>query len=294
MRKTFKHSEATKQKIRDTLKKKWAEDSEYQAKMRRGQGTDKLGHSTREKISKSLKEKWQDPKFREKMISSMKSRRSHSIQRSISQREKISESMKKKWQDGDYRKKTILGMEKYRERLPPRERISDNVTSKPKTVQHVNINATVALPMIPMKSSNKKKRVTRNSSISSTSINIKTAKKKLKKKKLKKKKAVKKKKTRTGKDDSKSSTSEQSDGKSENLKDDGDISRMREERRDLYDLLYGDDVEKLEREESCLTNNEKDLNIDPEVQAKIYISGATRFLNDENLDEFDPYNLDDY
>jgi len=34
-------------------------------------------------------------------------------------------------------------------------------------------------------------------------------------------------------------------GKSKEKKDDRDVSRMREERRDLFDLLYGDEPEEI-------------------------------------------------
>ena len=49
---------------------------------------------------------------------------------------------------------------------------------------------------------------------------------------------------------------------------DGSINRLREERRDLYDLLYGDD-----------SSGSEDALMD---------------LGDENLDTFDPYGLDDF
>ena len=46
------------------------------------------------------------------------------------------------------------------------------------------------------------------------------------------------------------------------------IQRLREERRDLYDLLYGEEEEE-------------------------YVSGDGP-ADDENLDTFDPYGLDDF
>ena len=56
---------------------------------------------------------------------------------------------------------------------------------------------------------------------------------------------------------------------------DGSVNRLREERRDLFDLLYGDD------------DNENSV----EAQSN---KAAMFALGDEDLDSFDPYGLDDY
>jgi hypothetical protein len=52
----------------------------------------------------------------------------------------------------------------------------------------------------------------------------------------------------------------------------GSVERLRDERRDLYDLLYGDD------DESPTADN---------VMANLP-------MGDDNLDSFDPYGLDDF
>ena len=55
---------------------------------------------------------------------------------------------------------------------------------------------------------------------------------------------------------------------------DGSVSRLREERRDLFDLLYGDEYDE-----------------DDEATS---ISKTSFSLGDEDLDSFDPYGLEDY
>lgn len=59
---------------------------------------------------------------------------------------------------------------------------------------------------------------------------------------------------------------------------------MREERRDLFDLLYGD---------------EDDMNDDDDGDTGKLLSDSSPdrvdiLLGDEDLDAFDPYGLDDY
>lgn len=67
----------------------------------------------------------------------------------------------------------------------------------------------------------------------------------------------------------------------------GSVNRLREERRDLFDLLYGDeqfdDTDDVDGEDS-------DANVDSLLDRL-----PSRFdLGDEDLDSFDPYGLDDY
>ena len=85
------------------------------------------------------------------------------------------------------------------------------------------------------------------------------------------------------------------DGKiSKEMKDDGDISRMREERRDLYDLLYGDEPDHL-----AFDDTEKDFapvvtdSLSQSTNPTMSFFGGADLLDDENLDDFDPYGLDD-
>ena len=60
---------------------------------------------------------------------------------------------------------------------------------------------------------------------------------------------------------------------------DGSVNRLREERRDLFDLLYGD---------------EDDVKKDTDGDEDYMLSQSSSRLGDEDLDTFDPYGLDDY
>lgn len=255
--------------------------------------------SARQKISSTLKEKWKDPEFREKMLKSMKGRKSSSNATSAKSREKISLAMKKKWQDAEYRKKTMKGMEKYRDSLPPR---AEKPKPKPKPATTTND----VMAVTPMKKSKvkKKKRAAKSTVVvSSATAGVKKKKKKAAKKKAKKStvKAVAKAKKKGPKPVAEKESKAL-------LKDDGDISRMREERRDLYDLLYGDegdlgDDEEVESDESLPgvldldmlgqeTFDDPSKKDEPKGLSSFFTGTAN--LDDENLDEFDPYNLDDY
>jgi len=313
-RKGFTHSEETKEKIRISLKKKWAEDPEYQAKMKKtGQKTNTL--SARQKISQTLKQKWQDPEFRLKMINSMKGRKtSSSVESNRAQREKISAAMKKKWQDRNYRQKAIMGMERYRDSLPPRP-----TKTKPTVRKNGSsgINEGKIVPVTPMKESKQMKPLTSIQSKMKVASVVdggltKTIKKtkSVKKKKIIKTAAV------------QSETVKDVIGPPKNVKDTsfhdsvnhGDISKMKEERRDLYDLLYGDDYDDINHDDGNINfgkiNGESsdggfELDYLEEDGNHISTSGPVTtsmspffttnvHLDDEDLDDFDPYNLDDY
>ena len=259
---------------------------------------------SRQKISKTLKEKWKDPEFRKKMMKSMENRKTKTGSTSKAQREKISAAMKKKWQDEDYRNRTMKGMENYRKTLPPRPARKQ----KPKLMKTVS-TANEIVAVAPMKKLKKKARIARANKVKVSSLTAGV--KKTKKKKTAKKKRVAKKSNVTlaktaKKKDGPSVVKETSKGK---LKDDGDISRMREERRDLYDLLYGDDgasddnMDKVE--EPSFTPGVLDIDVqinhdnnnvhdeDGPKGLSSFFTGAAD-LDDDNLDDFDPYNLDDY
>merc|ERR1712176_154701 len=65
---------------------------------------------------------------------------------------------------------------------------------------------------------------------------------------------------------------------------DGSVSRLREERRDLFDLLYGDEADMNDNDGDDLGNFLLDSS-----STKVDI-----LLGDEDLDTFDTYGLDDY
>eukprot|EP00559_Dactyliosolen_fragilissimus_P004205 CAMPEP_0184865662 /NCGR_PEP_ID=MMETSP0580-20130426/18782_1 /TAXON_ID=1118495 /ORGANISM="Dactyliosolen fragilissimus" /LENGTH=510 /DNA_ID=CAMNT_0027364949 /DNA_START=586 /DNA_END=2115 /DNA_ORIENTATION=- len=255
-RKGFKHSEETKEKIRASLKKKWAEDVEYKEKMKSSY-TKSSTNSVRQKIANTLKEKWKDPKFKAYMMEKMKSRKkTNGISHDRDRREKISEAMKKKWQDLEYRRKAIQAMEKRRDELPkrpqaPRSRTKTASSSiKSKTGKVTNTMSGVTAVQ-PVKVKKRKMRTGKKSSRNTTAVSVNGT--DASPTKTKKKRSKKMKKSSTGaevklaseltKNQSKKAQPKDSHNEKKECGKDGDISRLREERRDLYDLLYGDEVE---------------------------------------------------
>jgi len=276
-RKGFTHSDETKQKIRESLKKKWAEDPEYQKKMRE---TSKNINSisSRQKISKTLKEKWQDPEFREKMLTAMRENKKKASSISISQRQKISEAMKKKWQNADYRKKALQGMEAYREALPPRPPKKKKITSK--EAETIKLDDVFAVtPMGKGKKKKKKSKVTVSDGKAPTAKNPK--------RKRKKKSTVTLAKQADPQSQNPKSQKRKVAAKKIEFNNDGDISQMREERRDLYDLLYGDDTE------ATFSPIVPDPLSEQGKSSTAFLAGGSE-LDDENLDDFDPYGLENF
>lgn len=243
--------------------------------------------SSRAKISKTLKEKWQDPEFREKMIKAMKStKRKSSPKTTQSQREKISAAMKKKWQNQEYRNKAMKGMEAYRESLPPKPK--RQVSKAASTIKIDNVSM-----VTPIKNTKTKRKTKSSVRVASTSA-AKKKKPKAKKKKKSKKSSVELAETATTQILPNNSSKSKSNGKTKEKKDDGDISRMREERRDLYDLLYGDEPEDLISDHN---HSHAPLLPDPLPESgssvMAFFGGGGMDLDDDNLDDFDPYGLDD-
>merc|ERR1712043_67213 len=91
-----------------------------------------------------------------------------------------------------------------------------------------------------------------------------------------------------------------------NENENGDISRLRDERRDLYDLLYGDEAEDVtDRSRSSHSgrvrneelNDGKYSYLDNPSSLSLSFSsffGGGENLDDGNLDNFDPYGLEDF
>jgi len=86
-------------------------------------------------------------------------------------------------------------------------------------------------------------------------------------------------------------------------KNDGDISVMREERRDLYDLLYGDEAESSDGSGDKMDSKFTSINLDDDDPGGMYDEGRYETsgsggvgsqLDDDNLDTFDPYGLEDF
>jgi len=200
--------------------------------------------------------------------------------------------MKKKWQDAEYRNKAMKGMEQYRESLPPKPKKKKKLVSKAaSTIQLDDVFA-----VTPMTAGTKTKRKRRSTSVKVGSTSAAKKKSKTKKKKKKKSSAVKLVKTANVMDEQSTSTKNGAkNGKSKEKNDDGDISRMREERRDLYDLLYGDEPGEivLEDEFESFSPVIPDPLSESSNPAMAFFGGGADMLDDENLDDFDPYGLDD-
>jgi hypothetical protein len=310
VRRGFKHTDETRAKISDSLRKRWAEDPEYRATMTEKVAAGNSDITIRQKISESLRKKWQEPEFRAEMMEKMSNRKSKAgSAHDQSHREKISAAIKSKWQDEEYRQKAMDGIAKRQDALsktrPLKPRASPGApvrASKTRvpTVAAVRAAAVTAaaaddapdfsfsppirgeglqlveprtIPREPKKRRGRKKG-TKNKPKPAVTKTVKVAPKQVV--------------TdsdgnqipaipstgesdKDGEDDTDSST-----GKKSTKKIDGSVSRLREERRDLYDLLYGDEDE---APASASSNSNAMANLP---------------LGDDNLDEFDPYGLDDF
>jgi len=241
-------------------------------------------------------------------------------QSSAKRRERISESIRKKWEDETYRRKTLKGMSAYRDTLPPKP-------AKPKkerTVRKKRVGATTAVGGRPIGRKKKvggakKKKVKRKSDeddddamiVMASAVSLVGQ---------EKRKAVAEEIKRNAEEDALKEeqkndgvTSELTEGsvvesakkekrdikiKKKGKKKDGDISVMREERRDLYDLLYGDEDEKKSSDGDDDDSGENDDNVDDQGDllgdSSTFLRGIAKQYDDENLDNFDPYGLEDF
>jgi len=255
-KKGFKHSEETKQKIRDSLRKRWANDPEYRARKEASARIANQGADARKRIANTLKKKWQDPEFRAYMMAKMAKRKKPTKPVDASHREKISLAMKKKWQDASYREKAVGGMKKkFSEN--PRPRTAPKRKKATKTKQKALKNNTYSV--MPESSAKPKKRVVRKTKLKTTGA---TATTKRKKTTSKKKMMVK---TPTKGADAapvieavkpitqpKKPLEDDADDSIEDGIVDGRVAQLRHERRDLYDLLYGDDDDAVGANEAAL------------------------------------------
>ena len=300
VRKGFTHTEETRRKISESLRKRWQNDEGFQKKMKESMNS---RQSSRKRISESLKKKWQDPEFRRDMMEKMAKRRSgkHSTSYDEEHRRKISEAMKLKWKDRSYREKTLSSIKKSAESRKvtastKKARTSSTAKTKRTSSAIEELKPLTATDISNRKSS--KKRVTRKRSATRS-----TAKKVINDDgeddgeddgnvtlvKVVNKSKVKGVMSSTNTSDSINISTEEkspSDTKKKKKKKekDGSVTRLREERRDLFDLLYGD---------------EDDMNDDDDDDMGKLLSDFSSntddiLLGDEDLDAFDPYGLDDY
>mmetsp|Transcript_88501 Transcript_88501/g.247532 ORF Transcript_88501/g.247532 Transcript_88501/m.247532 type:complete len:191 (+) Transcript_88501:2-574(+) len=172
-------------------------------------------------------------------------------------RDKISKAMKAKWQDADYREKTLNGIAKHSKSLNRKPR------STPTQPRGSAKEVQVMKPLAPGEAVQKVKKVRKKKQKSVTA------------KKDGSVKAV----------TSKSAGNSKVPAKKRAKEPDGSVNRLREERRDLFDLLYGD-----EQFSADSGAGNRDLPGNDQLDRT-----STRFdLGDEDLDSFDPYGLDDY
>jgi hypothetical protein len=260
VRRGFTHSDETKRKISEALKKRWSADSGYREKMTQTMKTTYSKEEIRKKVSVTLKKRWQDPKFREEMLEKMrKNRKSPKV--TSDYREKISNSMKAKWQDPEYREKTLNAIAKHHnESLDGKPRVR-----KPSKPRGSSKEVQMMKPLAPGESVPKVKRARKKKQKSVDALESDKSTKSLTTKAAVKVKDTEKKKAK---------------------EPDGSVDRLREERRDLFDLLYGD-----EQFDGDSDDSDDDL-LDDDPQDR---PSSTRFdLGDEDLDSYDPYGLDDY
>jgi len=282
IRKGFKHSEETKQKIRESLRRKWAEDSEYRELMtNKTVASGEVGLSVRKRISETLKKRWADPEFRSKMMKKIATRKPKDGKRNDEHRRKISEAMKRKWADETYRRRATEGMAKGRRSAGEIRAVA------PRTMKGAA-----------------KKTGGRGDLLALTPVKaVKPGKIKVKKKKSKKTSVKKKKRKSTGNLSAvKAMTSpgvKKTDTKVEEevIDEDGSISRLREERRDLYDLLYGDDDSDDDaggkgRPVSGSSDGGSGMLLSAGMMAGVSSNTMAALLgDDDDLDDFDPYGL---
>ncbi|KAL7541044.1 hypothetical protein ACHAXR_010585 [Thalassiosira sp. AJA248-18] len=289
VRRGFKHTEETKQKIRESLKRKWAEDDEYRELMtNKTVASGKVGRSVRKRISETLKKRWEDPEFRANMMEKFATRRaSTGTGRDDSHRKKISDAMKKKWMDEEYRRRATEGMAKGRESAA-RDLARKAIPLQP---QLPKSRPSTLKAMSPIRTAT----AIKSKSLSST------------KAKKKKKKAATKRKISTAtpvkpinKKSSSSPTTaikarkKPSKKEQEAQQPDGSISRLREERRDLYDLLYGDEDDDDNNGDS---SGDEDSDNNNGLSSGMMVAGASSnvmaalLADDDDLDDFDPYGL---
>jgi hypothetical protein len=324
VRRGFTHTEETKQKIRDSLKKRWAEDPEY--RQRQVEKATKVASEgdVRTRIGNTLKEKWKDPEFRSFMMEKISNRRKPEHQsHNEEHRQSISAAMKAKWQDPEYRAKAMEAMEKRRAERPPakprkprtdaqkaarqrREGLKPSVPRRKKKAPAIDSNGIAIVEPVTASTARKSRASTRRKSTPYNEASLEGAVEPLSSPVKKRRRAAPKKKSG---------------------EPDGSISRLREERRDLYDLLYGDDEDEdssekaaqaqqkqtmdaieLERKadtllskssvSSLLTPTQKAKTSDRRNTKSLQASPASPLssvfndVEDEDLDDFDPYGLE--
>jgi hypothetical protein len=279
VRRGFTHSDETKRRISESLRRRWATDESYRQAMTEKAQVINTQVGVRSRISQSLKEKWKDEEFRTTMIAKMSNRKSLEGETlDESHRKRISDAMKAKWQDKEYREKTLKSIALRKEanaklrppkppRAPSKPRKSSSRSRSPMGEVLRQLEPRTASqrlqPPAPKRPASKSKIITagtpsrkvakathktgnhsKATSEEADSLNSLAA------------------------NDGKEEVTESKKSRPGRKKTDGDVGQLKEDRRDLFDLLYGD--------EQSFTVNERILSA----------------FDDENLESFDPYGLD--
>lgn len=201
----------------------------------------------RKRISETLKKKWQDPEFRQYMLDKMATRNSNkNTQHSLSHRQKISDSMKRKWrEDEHYRNKAINGMTKVRgtvSRADANRKISQTMKLKWQDEHYralmikKNANSTVA----------RTKRAAANKAPPKRKATVTKAVKRTRAKATKVTKIKSKEMTIPSHQEVIIPPTTAKSLGIDVQEDQRRVTKLRQERRDLYDLLYGDDDEDMD------------------------------------------------
>jgi len=300
-RKGLKHSQATKDKISASLKAKWKYDEGYRENML-NKTVNRDNEQWRSRISATLKEKWKDSEFRTEMMKHFRKRHggtANGTEMTDEQRRKISEAMKARWRDDQYRAKAVDGMRKWRNEAgigqKKRKKKKKKIVA---TVLQVNGQDTTTAAVVKKK--------------------VKKVKKKIKKKVKKKQRArvldsiangqvnghAKQTKKNTAKFELKLPLDTTNNDKDKPAPaaadavitqvDDERVQKMKEERRELYNLLYGEDDDDFD-------DGGEDEVADGSWSADFKIGGDLGFfglngdeteLGNANLERIDPQSLE--
>lgn len=323
---TASNSTQVRQKISQTLKLKW-QDPEFRAEMLQRMASKRpnsvagtLQHNAahRQRISDAMKAKWQDEAYRQKTLESIAKRRDTMM----------SQQHPKTSSNGQSERTPRLR----KSRVAPMDEMSGN--SAPRRLHQADSKAealAMARPMEPLKQP-KKGKISRQSSVSPAPTGDESspvsAAERLGSRASRKKPQVAPKLSTDHAHASKPSIAHLSPNGDENTPENdddvdgilvdskkkstrnaspstarhkhGNVDLLREERRDLYDLLYGDDdpsevYRDLNRPVALQrsgTSNPKAAS--PPITAMNVPPAAFDLDEDENLENFDPYGLDDF
>jgi hypothetical protein len=295
IRRGFTHSEETRQKISDSLRHRWASDPDYREKMTLAATNANTNDEVRKKISTSLKLKWQDPEFRAEMLDKISTRKSPSSNTNTTgygetHREAISKAMKKKWQDEGYRKKTIEGINKKQAELAKTRPLKPKQTRAKKPLKGSSGSSSASPKEAVV-------RLVQPLSVEDMGKN-KNQQQQVKKKKRKKSIRI----LEAGEEGlvaakalTKGTTRKKAVAKKKEKKEpDGSVNRLREERRDLFDLLYGDEDNDDDDNDDDDDDDDNDGRDDDNDENQAGTGFIDLDLGDEDLDAFDPYGLEDF